>query len=521
MRHDFFNPALINTSNSDSNDVIYWYAFNENEELINIEDIDENYRKEHKFYCIYCHDEMIASLKDDIKRRHFRHKNINVCVFDHYLHTLSEYLFKKAYDSSDSFYLEYNVNYTCDTTNCRYKTDGCQERKLEKYNLKKWYPNCEIEKEVEDKEGNKYIADILLTSNDSRIPPMLIEIFVTHECTEQKRHSGLRIAEIKINSENDIKMLCDSHKISENYMVSLYNFKREKTGAFESELLRYVYCSDKGSYTKNISCREHNMIVDDNSEIELNIIKKNKITNQKIKDYINYRYNLDISIEKSCVSCAHSSKYDGVTNPDDIFCNRNPMQCIKREICEFYEEKGWDDAISMTPYDFDIIKIKGTLPKDYKVLIYGPHTLRNSEIFEKYVYEHLPHVSKGNAIVIIGPLSINSDFSICLFNICSKFKLPLGCFPVKWDKYKRAAGYRCIDEMLPIANEIIAFTNNEDRPTQYLINSAKERNIPLHIMDINKIDGICPKCGRILIPRIGKFGHFIGCSGYPECNYKR
>lgn len=520
MIYNHYDSTVIGPSYLDD-DVLYRYAFNEKKELVNIDDIDEEYRKEHKFYCIYCNDEMVASLKDDIKRRHFRHKNKNACAFDHYLHTLSEHLFKKAYDSSDSFYLEYNINYTCDTTNCRYKTDGCQERKLEKFNLKKWYPNCEIEKEVEDKEGNKYIADVLLTSNDSRIPPLLVEIFVTHECTEQKKHSGLKIAEIKINSENDIKMLCDSHKISENYMVSLYNFKREKTRPFESKLLRYIYCSDKGSYIKSISCRERDIIVEDNSEIEINIIKKNEITNQKIKDFINYRYNLDVSIEKSCVSCAHSSKYDGVTRPDDVFCNINPMQCIKREICECYEEKGFDDAISVTPHDFDIIKIKGTLPKDYNVLIYGPHTLRNSEILEKYVYEYLPHVSKNNSIVIIGPLSRNSDFSKCLSGICSKFRLPLNSFPVDWTKYNRAAGYRCIDKMLPIANEIIAFANTEDRPTQYLINSAKERNIPLHIMDINKIDGICPKCGRILIPRIGKFGHFLGCSGYPECNYKR
>lgn len=32
---------------------------------------------------------------------------------------------------------------------------------------------------------------------------------------------------------------------------------------------------------------------------------------------------------------------------------------------------------------------------------------------------------------------------------------------------------------------------------------------------------ICPKCGSKLVKRKGKYGNFIGCSGYPNCNYKR
>jgi DNA topoisomerase-1 len=31
----------------------------------------------------------------------------------------------------------------------------------------------------------------------------------------------------------------------------------------------------------------------------------------------------------------------------------------------------------------------------------------------------------------------------------------------------------------------------------------------------------CPKCGKKLTKRLGRNGYFIGCSGYPECNYTR
>ena len=31
--------------------------------------------------------------------------------------------------------------------------------------------------------------------------------------------------------------------------------------------------------------------------------------------------------------------------------------------------------------------------------------------------------------------------------------------------------------------------------------------------------GVCPKCGKDLVKRSGKYGTFIACSGYPECHY--
>lgn len=34
-------------------------------------------------------------------------------------------------------------------------------------------------------------------------------------------------------------------------------------------------------------------------------------------------------------------------------------------------------------------------------------------------------------------------------------------------------------------------------------------------------DNICPKCGAPLIKRNGKFGEFLGCSDYPDCDFTR
>jgi DNA topoisomerase-1 len=35
------------------------------------------------------------------------------------------------------------------------------------------------------------------------------------------------------------------------------------------------------------------------------------------------------------------------------------------------------------------------------------------------------------------------------------------------------------------------------------------------------IDEDCPKCGLPLVKRMGRFGEFVSCSGYPKCKYTR
>ena len=35
------------------------------------------------------------------------------------------------------------------------------------------------------------------------------------------------------------------------------------------------------------------------------------------------------------------------------------------------------------------------------------------------------------------------------------------------------------------------------------------------------MDEACPKCGKPLSLRLGRSGRFVGCTGYPECDYTR
>lgn len=49
----------------------------------------------------------------------------------------------------------------------------------------------------------------------------------------------------------------------------------------------------------------------------------------------------------------------------------------------------------------------------------------------------------------------------------------------------------------------------------------EKQNINRSELTSEKLDEDCPLCGKHLISRFGKYGKFIGCSGYPDCKYMR
>lgn len=50
---------------------------------------------------------------------------------------------------------------------------------------------------------------------------------------------------------------------------------------------------------------------------------------------------------------------------------------------------------------------------------------------------------------------------------------------------------------------------------------TEKQNISKMELTSEQLEENCPQCGKPLISRFGKYGRFIGCSGYPECNYMR
>jgi len=50
---------------------------------------------------------------------------------------------------------------------------------------------------------------------------------------------------------------------------------------------------------------------------------------------------------------------------------------------------------------------------------------------------------------------------------------------------------------------------------------TKEKDVSRKDVTQEAMDEACPKCGKPLTIRLGRRGRFIGCSGYPECDYTR
>ena len=70
--------------------------------------------------------------------------------------------------------------------------------------------------------------------------------------------------------------------------------------------------------------------------------------------------------------------------------------------------------------------------------------------------------------------------------------------------------YYSIEEMDLIYNKLLE-ANNVMKNKEHVENIKKTQ--------IELREGICPRCGGMLVERDGKYGKFFGCSNYPNCKF--
>ena len=464
----------------------YSYAYNELGERVNInaDFLDKEYCKQHTFHCIdkECGGEMYATLKNDKKCRYFAHKT-GKCSYDHYLHTLAEDMIKEAFDAAEEFTLTYKVEVSCNQKDCPLRVDRCGSIKQEKkVNLKKWYDHCEKEKGITGKYGEKYVADILLTSSKPNVPPLLLEIFVTHPCPLDKRASGLKIAELKIEDESDIEEICSSKSIHESEDVRLYHFERNKCEKSVIDIPRYVHYPDGKSIMEYVPCNTPAKIMHEDSDLEINAF-----------------YNV---------------------TAEDYYFNDS---FVKRYIDQRYgligEVPEYDRVISGTIRRIKLTPVKGQLPQDNVIMLYGPHKFFNPEFMMEHIVSYLEGTDHPGRILFrtFG----NGDFPRSVLGVAEKLFFFADFEPEDWNKDGKSAGYNCAKRLLNGARAVIIFDNGKDKLTQYVIEEAKKTNRPTYIVDITQYPDICPECGWPVVPKYGKYGTFYACSHYPDCNYIR
>lgn len=69
-----------------------------------------------------------------------------------------------------------------------------------------------------------------------------------------------------------------------------------------------------------------------------------------------------------------------------------------------------------------------------------------------------------------------------------------------------------VDKMNEIYNKLIEIRNIKQTSDREHIQEIKE-------LRQNVDNGICPRCGGLLVKRQGKYGEFEGCENYPKCRF--
>ena len=247
--------------------ITYPNAVDENGDVHSIGSITPENRAEHKYFCLGCDKEMVPVLCKD-KTDHFRHKVNDLCNPETYLHNLAKKYLAKMFETQKKFEVSYYATNECPKKEAcplysQFHWKECFGVTLHTFDLKERYDTCQIEGVY-----NGYRADVLLTnSQDSDIPPVFLEVSVSHDCTSEKLESGLRIIEMKVRSEDDFKRPIVenkgpmvpikeepkpqysyyryySHPEPEPSFIMFYNFDREFQRSDIKKLDRFVLLTD-------------------------------------------------------------------------------------------------------------------------------------------------------------------------------------------------------------------------------------------------------------------------------------
>ena len=220
-----------------------------------------------------------------------------------------------------------------------------------------------------------YIADLLLTSSEKpNREPVLIEVQVSHKSTDQKLQSGLRIIEIRIKTEEDIKSLLSS-PIVENTdtqfgyirdietigFAKFHNFKKKASSPEPLEkrdIQRfYLFRSGKAFVTnmdESKSCREVHTKDNDKAIFEASIdcfylnspspydfgymaAIQNGIQVRTCQFCKYHRSGYEVGLRLNPIFCCLYKKYGTPENPEPQFAHQ----------CQYYrEDKELMDKVS-------------------------------------------------------------------------------------------------------------------------------------------------------------------------------
>lgn len=322
-------------------DIKYQFASLPSGETVSIETVSEECRGT-EYRCLGCGRPMsfVLQKKHADWQNYFRHKEGGLsCHPNRYLHKLAEIKIKERFDDrTKPFCVEIEKIVTCSLECEAGRTEKCQQIKTSEIDLHLWYDTCTPEQRVSPVvcgSSQYYVADLKLThSEHPKREPVIIEVWVTHENTEEKRASGLKIIEVRIPNEpaigeDEIAQFCARKVVAPCETATLTNFKQQR--AIEPMSVGKVMRVDlfKSGKLKayEISCKQMHEVIHPWAVYSVNVLAPSGGCCSQQTAYSLVRHRLQqrgVSVIRNCRQCWFHSD-------DDYYGNL---------ICKRYKTKG-------------------------------------------------------------------------------------------------------------------------------------------------------------------------------------
>lgn len=203
----------------------YRYARDSIGKLIDVHALDDSTRRSYAPYkCIGCGNELTPVLPTTDRVKHFKHKVDQNCSPETYLHHVGKNLFYDEYRRCLDEKLPFTYAFSTEAECTHYEdklgvTCNCDQGVA--HDLTKVFDQIELEKR-----SDSFQPDIRLFSSTTD-HQMFIEIAVTHPCDQKKIESGVRIIEIKLQQETDLKCIEKHYLSEENEIITTYNMQKK------------------------------------------------------------------------------------------------------------------------------------------------------------------------------------------------------------------------------------------------------------------------------------------------------
>lgn len=464
--------------------VRYRTAFDENHNLININDVTKEERHQHTYRCITCGEILLPRLGTE-RARHFFHGKDTNCDGETYIHNLAKLKLKEKFDKSEHFYVSYDVSYVC-SKDCRLRNIWCVKSHEDfQIDLKEFYDTATIEASC-----NGFIADVLLTSSkDINRKPILLEVCFTHPCEKIKIDSKLKIIEIHLKTESDVYSIINSRTIEESRLIKkkdiiFYSFEREIPKELTSDVYRYIMSKDvPQGYIQKISCTEADKKLRSSSILELNAVNKKNYFGFDLVCAFNWAYkNKDF---RRCFMCRNATQYENRLKCRLYRKCGTPTypQAEEAEHCHSFRIMEYHFAGQDDFYVEEVTKTINTKP-EFKVAIAYDIAFNDYELFKSKCDYYLQNkINDSNVVLISGRQSWTESLG---GRYAVDRKVQIENHPGNWDSLPTDEAYtQRNEEILSIVDAAIVFTNGRSQLIKNFIEEARKRNIKVAVVQCN------------------------------------